>query len=58
MFIMQGNGKVNNPKLCKHEFKYAFNYQRVGMMHPDQIVVLYCSKCALIKSQTLKIPKK
>jgi len=48
-----------NPKLCeRHEFKYGFNYQKVGMMRPDQVIVLFCKHCAVIKTAVVKDPKR
>ena len=46
-------GKIN-PNLCKHIWKYGFNYSKPGTIRPKIMIVLYCEKCAKIKTNEIK----
>ena len=44
-----------NPNLCTHEWQYANTITKTGTFKPDYVILLYCKKCAKIKTQLASI---
>ena len=42
---------VINKNLCKHDWNFASIEKTVGRYQPNVYVILYCKKCAKVKSE-------
>ena len=42
---------VINKNLCKHEWNFAQSKEFAGYTKPNVYIILYCKKCAKVKSE-------